>query len=66
LYTVLPGLITFLGNLLLKFIPDSICPILGSEDPEDEEKAEAEYKKLKKNISVSIRNSGRIKIDNKA
>lgn len=59
MWTVIPGFATFFINFGLKFLPDSICPVLGSEDPEDEKKAEEEYKKLKRNISVSIRGSGR-------
>lgn len=66
LWTVVPGLFTFFVNLLLKFIPDSICPTLGSEDPDDLTRAEEEYAKLKRNVSVSIRNSGRVKNTNKA
>lgn len=65
LWTVVPGLFTFFINLFLKFIPDTICPKLGSEDPADLTRAEEEYDKLKRNVSVSIRNSGRVKHTNK-
>jgi hypothetical protein len=65
LWTVLPGLASFFINFMLKFIPDSICPILGSEEEEDVTKASKEYSRLKRNISVSIRNSGVFKQHNK-
>jgi hypothetical protein len=62
LWTVLPGLLTFFINFALKFIPDTICPILGSEDPDDVNHADKEYSKLKRNVSVSIRQAGSVKI----
>jgi len=39
-YTVIPGIASFLINFVLKFVPDTICPVLGSEEAEDVEKAE--------------------------
>jgi hypothetical protein len=65
LWTVLPGLITFLVNAILKtpIIKDTICPVLGSEDQDEIEKADKEYSKLKRNVSVSIRSSGKVKVD---
>ena len=41
------SLVTFPINLLLKFVPDSICPTLGDEDPKDVEEAERDYQVLK-------------------
>lgn len=61
LYTVLPGIASFLINFVMKFVPDSICPVLGSEEMDDVEQAEKEYSRLKRNVSTSVRNSGRFK-----
>jgi hypothetical protein len=44
-------------------IKDTICPVLGSEDQDEIEKADKEYSKLKRNVSVSIRSSGKVKVD---
>merc|ERR1712048_574171 len=65
LWTVIPGFFTFVINFVLKFVPDSICPKLGSEDPDDLVRAEEEYAKLKRSVSVSIRNSGKVKLSAK-
>jgi hypothetical protein len=42
------SLVTFPINLLLKYVPDHLCPILGEEDPADVEAAAADYAELKK------------------
>jgi magnesium-transporting ATPase (P-type) len=44
---IVVALITFPINLLLKYCPDSICPVLGDEDPADVESAAADYKELR-------------------
>lgn len=44
---ILVSLVTFPINLLLKFVPDSICPTLGDEDPNDIEEAQRDYEVLK-------------------
>jgi hypothetical protein len=58
LWTVVPGLFTYIINAILKVVPDTICPSIGSEDPEDIEKADREYSRLKRtrSVSVSLRN----------
>ena len=33
--------------MFLKYIPDTMCPMLGDEDPADIEAAEADYEALK-------------------
>ena len=40
-------------NVLLKFIPESICPTLGDEDPADVQKYQEEYKALRRNRDLS-------------
>lgn len=65
MWTVIPGIFTFFINTALKCLDDSWCPSIGSEDPEDVERAETEYNKLKRNVSVSIRHSGVVKTINK-
>lgn len=50
-------------NVLLKFVPESICPTLGDEDPEDVKKYFEEYKALRRNRDIS--NSQRF-VENKA
>lgn len=63
--TVLPGVASFVINFMMKFVPDSICPVLGSEELDDVTQAEKEYSRLKRNVSTSVRNSGRFKQFNK-
>merc|ERR1719231_1209515 len=46
LYCLLISLVTFPINILLKFVPDTMCPMLGEEDPEDVKAAEEDYKIL--------------------
>jgi hypothetical protein len=65
LATVLPGVASFVINFMMKFVPDSICPVLGSEELDDVTQAEKEYSRLKRNVSTSVRNSGRFKQFNK-
>lgn len=48
LYCMLIALVTFPINLLLKFIPDTMCPMLGDEDPADVTASAADYAVLKK------------------
>lgn len=64
LWTVLPGFFTFIINLGLKFFPDKFCPMLSSENPEEVEKADREYSRLKRNVS-SIRSTGKVVTTNK-
>ena len=40
-------------NVVLKFVPDTICPTLGDENPEDVEDAKADYAKIQ---AVASRN----------
>lgn len=44
--SVVCGLATFPINFILKFMPDTFCPILGEEPKEDVEAAQNEYKEL--------------------
>jgi hypothetical protein len=62
LYTTLPALLVFVFNILLKFVPDHICPQLGEEPEGEEDIARAEYKAIyiKPTRSVSVRGSGRM------
>lgn len=46
-YCLLISLVTFPINLLLKFIPDTLCPVLGDENPEDVILAEKDYEFLR-------------------
>jgi hypothetical protein len=41
------ALVTFPINLLLKFVPDHFCLVLGDEDPEDVKQSELDYEVLK-------------------
>ena len=47
LYCILIALVTFPINLGLKYVPDTLCPILGDEDPEDVRLAEEDYEILR-------------------
>lgn len=47
LYCLLIALVTFPINLLLKFIPDTWCLVLGEEDPEDVKSAAMDYEILR-------------------
>jgi len=42
------SLSVFIVNFILKFVPDSICPTLGDEDPEDVKAAAEDYLALRK------------------
>lgn len=33
IYCIVISLVTFPINLFLKFVPDTMCPVLGDEDP---------------------------------
>jgi len=48
MYCMLISLVTFPINLILKFVPDELCPMLGEEDPEDIKASEEDYAHLKK------------------
>lgn len=48
LYCMLISLVTFPINLMLKFVPDEMCPMLGDEDPVDIKASEEDYTTLKK------------------
>lgn len=48
IYCLVISLITFPINLILKFVPDHICPVLGEEDPEDVQASINDYEVLKK------------------
>lgn len=47
LYCLLISLVTFPINLLLKYVPETLCPLLGDEDPEDVRLAEEDYEILR-------------------
>merc|ERR1712100_371678 len=47
IYCLVIALVTFPINFFLKFVPDTFCPILGEEDPEDVLKAEEDYSYLR-------------------
>ncbi len=57
LISVFVGSSSLLVNFLLKLIPESICPVLGDENPDDVEKAHKEYHHLRKtrDLSISVR-----------
>jgi hypothetical protein len=57
LISVFVGSSSLIVNFFLKFIPESICPVLGDEDPDDIEKAHKEYHHLRKtrDLSISVR-----------
>lgn len=57
------GVSSLCVNVLLKFVPESICPTLGDEDPQDAERHFEEYKALRRNRDIS--NSQRF-VENKA
>lgn len=42
-YSIVISFVTFPINLLLKFVPDTMCPVLGDEDPKDVEEAAKDY-----------------------
>lgn len=46
-YCLLIALVTFPINLLLKYVPDTMCLTLGDEDPEDVRVAEEDYQVLR-------------------
>lgn len=46
MYCIIISLVTFPINFVLKFLPDTICPVLGDEDPADVEAAERDYEEL--------------------
>lgn len=48
IYCLVISLITFPINLILKFVPDTLCPVLGEEDPEDVQASINDYEVLKK------------------
>lgn len=48
MYCMLIALVTFPINLLLKFVPDAMCPMLGDEDKADVEASEVDYQILRK------------------
>jgi len=41
------GFTSLIWNVLLKFVPDRICPTLGEEDPKDVIEAEEDYRYLR-------------------
>lgn len=47
MYCVLISFVTFPINLVLKFVPDTMCPVLGDEDPADVTAAAEDYEILK-------------------
>lgn len=47
IYCIVISLVTFPINLFLKFVPDTMCPVLGDEDPADVEEAAKDYEVLR-------------------
>jgi Ca2+-transporting ATPase len=46
IYCLVIALVTFPINIILKFVPDTMCPVLGEEEEEDIKIADAQYKEL--------------------
>lgn len=44
---IVVALVTFPINLLLKYCPDGICPVLGDEEEKDVEAAAKDYSELR-------------------
>jgi len=63
LYCVIPSAVVLLWNIVLKFVPDHICPTLGEENADDVVAAAKDYANLRKNrdLSSSIRQGNYIK-----
>ena len=60
-YTTLPALSVFVFNALLKCVPDSICPQLGTETDDEKEVAAQEYKAIYVKPSVAKHSSARMR-----
>lgn len=43
LWCLIPSVFTLAWNVVLKFVPDRICPTLGDEDPDDVSAAKEDY-----------------------
>jgi len=63
IYSFVISVFTLLINLILKFVPDSMAPTLGDEDPEEIEEAKRDYINLRKTRekSSSIRQGNFVK-----
>lgn len=46
IYCIVISLVTFPINFVLKWFPETLCPVLGDEDPADIEAAERDYVEL--------------------
>jgi len=55
--------VVLIWNIILKFVPDHICPTLGDENADDVVAAQKDYANLRKNrdLSSSIRQNSFIK-----
>lgn len=63
LITVLVASASLVINLIMKFLPDNLCPTLGDEDPADVERAKKDYINLRKTreLSNSLRQGNFVK-----
>jgi hypothetical protein len=61
IYCLVISLVTFPINFILKFVPDTCCPMMGDEDPSDIQASEDDYKVLRAKGEQLVRENPNIK-----